>query len=132
MGIFGASIIFLLALMSIARPVYATPDEADKYTRIVEVNVFDIFLFNLIRDINGCLTPENIQSVFERILTKHHVSLENCRMHCLKFLESKLGRLWKNWKSANGSSRRQKLLNKWGKSVYTMKVQHKTGSPSKL
>ena len=131
MGIFGASIIFLLALMSIARPVYATPDEADKYTRIVEVNVFDIFLFNLIRDINGCLTPENIQSVFERILTKHHVSLENCRMHCLKFLESKLGRLWKNWKSANGSSGRQKLLNKWGKSVYTMKVQHKTGSPTK-
>ena len=93
--------------MSIA---HANPDEADTHSHIVQIDDTDIFLFNLIRNTNGHLTPGNVQTIMQRILTKHHISVENCNLNILKFLESKLGRLWKSWKSSKGTSGRKQLL----------------------
>ena len=64
MDIFGTFIIYILAVMSIA---HANPDEADTHPHIVQIDVTDIFPFNLIRNTNGHLTPGNVQTIMQRI-----------------------------------------------------------------
>ena len=131
MDIFGSFVILVLTFLCIAHPLLATPEE-NTYQHIVKVDVTDIFLFNLIRETNGNLSEQNVHSVFRRILTKHHVDLDKFNPNSsLKALTSKLGRLWKSWRSATGTNGRQRLWRKFGNSTYTLKVQHETGSPNK-
>ena len=135
MGAVGTCIVVLLAFVCIVRPLYATcnPGEETAYPKVAEIDVSEIFLFNLVKGVDGYLSSENVQTVFQRIVTRHHISPEKIDFtgNCLTSLKSKLSRLWNLWKSRKGSCGRLKLLTKFEKTIYTLKVPHKTGSPTK-
>ena len=73
MDLFGPFIILLLALMSIVRPVCATPDATDVSARIFEIDVSDIFCLIWL----GIVMDVSHTKTFQCILVEHHVSLEN-------------------------------------------------------
>ncbi|XP_038061942.1 uncharacterized protein LOC119732485 [Patiria miniata] len=131
MGAIGTFIVAALAFMCIVRPLCASPEDETVYPNIAEIDVTEMFLFNLVKDVNGQLSSENVQTVFQRIIARQNISPERVDSNSLTALRSKLGRLWHSWRSQKGSNGRSKLLRTFEKNVYTLKVPHKTGSPTK-
>ena len=105
--------------------------ESDDMPHEVEVNVSEIFLFNLLKEFGGYLSQGNLHNMIGRILSRYHIPLAQVNTHCLTPLKNKLTRMWASWKSSKGSSGQRKLLHKFGKSSYILKLSHKTGSPTK-
>ena len=66
-----------------------------------------------------------------RILSHNNISIEKVNLEYLKPLKSKLARLWVSYSNRKGSRGRQNLISNFEKTSYTLKVPHKTGSPTK-
>ena len=123
----------IIACLSLVLPVHANPDDLTDYPYIVDVEVTEIFLLNWLQNVNGYLSDENVHTIFNQIVEHCHMTLDKICMtlSALKSLKSKLGRMWKAWTCKTGGNQRKKLSEKWKLSCYKIKVQHKTGSPTK-
>ena len=69
-------VIFILLCTLISAPVHAIPDNDDRLPHMVHIDVTDILLFNLIKDIDGQLSQNNLHTVMTRILSRHQISLD--------------------------------------------------------
>ena len=129
---YGSIAIFILVCLTLSLPVHAHTGIDSDFPHLVEIDVKDIFLFNLIKCINAHFSDDNLRTVFRRILDRHNMSFAKFNIeYSLTSLESKLRRLWNSWQKNKSGSSHQKLIKKWEKTVYKLKVQHKTGTPNK-
>lgn len=80
----GFIILILLACTLLLSPIYAIPNhghEQERFPHFIEIDVSDIFLFSLVKDIKGGLTDKNVQNVLTRILTDHQISFDRISLN---------------------------------------------------
>lgn len=105
----------------------------DEYPHVVKLEINNLFLYKLTTPDSNSLTPENIDTVLQAILSKFHLNRDQINIACVrKTLVEKLRHLLRKLKLLSRSGfKKKELLEKWANSDYVLNVPHRTGSPTK-
>ena len=111
---YGSILIFVL--VSLTLPLSSHVNPPCDFPHVVEIDVKDIFLFNLIKSINAHFSEDNLRTVFCHILDRHNLAFEKLNIDfSLSSVEHKLWHLRSSWCKNNGCTINKKNKREMGK-----------------
>nr|XP_054750436.1 LOW QUALITY PROTEIN: uncharacterized protein LOC129256207 [Lytechinus pictus] len=112
------------------------PQPTEEYPYIVELDVNNLLLYNIASKISSGpeLSDDEVRSVLTKVLNTHHITLEGIDLSSVfKTLKQKVKSLFQKSKKCvkAGGKSVEMQLRKWKETEYSLKLPHKSGSPTK-
>ena len=113
--------------------VQCTPNFSNEYPHVVPLYINNFALYTLTTEYADPLHDDNVATVLETFLTKHHISVDRVNVEpAVKTLKEKIKWMRRKARSVrNSSTQKGALFKKWKDSDYTFNLWHRSGSPTK-
>ena len=115
----------------------ALPEEPvnHEFKHVVYLQLNNLVLYKLASAMTTCslLSSESLEHVLRSLLTQYHLKKDQINaVFVLNKLKNKIKFMFRQLKSVNRSGfKLQALMTKWENTTFTLKVPHRTGSPTK-
>ena len=128
-------VVFTFIVCLCASSSDALPEDVldNEYPSVVNVLVNNHWLYTSARQSKDPCDVANVKSILKSILIKHKINVDQVNIpQVLKTLTEKIRYLFRTLKNVSRSDhKKKKTLRNWQKSNYTLRIPHRTGSPTK-